>query len=715
MDERSRQTSSDTDRTGVTVIGARVAGDVVSASSSSESGPRKAQWSDSAESDAEQLHLSAEAELSDDSDSFDPGWMVAGDATLGDLLGVIPPGGSEALAQAQLSAREAALQDLAAADQSRPVTPAVLSPVADAALNIDLTDDVAAVVVDDRADDDVFPEEMYDSVPGFEEGEVDSEADSDSAAKSGATNESIDAHESFKNVAAVSDELSSDELSSDELSSDELSSDELSSDELSSEDLSEQAERRRNEADRRLLDRREEMGAVSAPAPTRRKAAAAPPDEDSEEWTAFAGSAPRWRDEASDWADVDAEDPSQLGDDKTMVGTLNPLRSERSDLYGENDGDEFDDSDEASVDSGGSNRAKVLSFDGLAENREVKGRSGGSQQRDGVRVSRAVAGADGSPATTQAGQSVTVPFSGQGQGQGPTQNRAKSSAQAGGDSADRPRQRPTKAAPASSLGARVGTALSLVIVCAVVCIFLKENGAAVLIALAIPMASLELMQALKSRGFKPAIPPVALGLMGTVGAAMWRGERGVMIVSVVTVVSVLLWFLFGAERERPAVNVAASLMAFGYLGTAAATGALLLNAPKGLGLLVGAIVCTIVHDVFAYFGGRAIGKHKLAPDISPNKTVEGLVAGVLGAVIAGVVFARLGWTWTGTAQGIALGFVVGLAAPLGDLVESQLKRDLRIKDSGTLLPGHGGVLDRIDAMLLAVPAAWLVAIAFGHL
>lgn len=264
--------------------------------------------------------------------------------------------------------------------------------------------------------------------------------------------------------------------------------------------------------------------------------------------------------------------------------------------------------------------------------------------------------------------------------------------------------------------ARLGTGVLLILAVGLVFTFTGTIGAALLAAVAIAMTSIELMHALKDRGFRPAIPAVAVGLMGVVGGGMWRGERGVMVAIVVTIAAIASWYLFGAERERPAANLAASFLSFGYPAIGAATAALLLNAPHGLGLLMPAIVCTVAHDVFAYAGGRLVGRTHFT-DISPNKTVEGLVIGILGSVaVSALLFGRLGWhPWTGYPQAIALGLVIGVAAPIGDLFESLLKRDLNIKDMGRLLPGHGGVFDRIDAMLLAVPATWLVALATNHL
>lgn len=124
---------------------------------------------------------------------------------------------------------------------------------------------------------------------------------------------------------------------------------------------------------------------------------------------------------------------------------------------------------------------------------------------------------------------------------------------------------------------------------------------------------------------------------------------------------------------------------------------------SGLTWLLTAIVITIAADTGAYFTGRAFGRHLLAPQVSPKKTVEGLIGGLVAVAIVGGIAAPLAlhlpW-W----QGAGIGLIGGLAAVLGDLLESAVKRRLGVKDSSALIPGHGGVLDRIDSLLFALPA-----------
>jgi phosphatidate cytidylyltransferase len=127
-------------------------------------------------------------------------------------------------------------------------------------------------------------------------------------------------------------------------------------------------------------------------------------------------------------------------------------------------------------------------------------------------------------------------------------------------------------------------------------------------------------------------------------------------------------------------------------------------ATYGPRLLLFVLVITWVGDTAAYFVGRAIGKHKLAPVLSPNKSWEGSIASILGAFLVAVVFSR--WMIVSLPHLLGMAAVGNVAGQMGDLLESAFKRSAGVKDSGTLLPGHGGILDRIDALILAIPVVW---------
>ena len=133
----------------------------------------------------------------------------------------------------------------------------------------------------------------------------------------------------------------------------------------------------------------------------------------------------------------------------------------------------------------------------------------------------------------------------------------------------------------------------------------------------------------------------------------------------------------------------------------------------GMGLLFDVLIATFVGDTFAYFVGRAYGRSQFAPLISPNKTLEGLVGGVVGGTLA-FWCAGLYQDWLTGWDALLIGFLVAITAPLGDLFESLVKRDLEVKDTGSLFGAHGGVLDRLDAVLFTVVVGYYAAVGLGY-
>lgn len=240
-------------------------------------------------------------------------------------------------------------------------------------------------------------------------------------------------------------------------------------------------------------------------------------------------------------------------------------------------------------------------------------------------------------------------------------------------------------------------------------------GAKALLALSlivIVAAAAEAYAMVRAAGFRPA---TLLGLVATAGCvlgAYWRGPSAIAVVSVFLMVGAMLWYVLGIVEARPLANVAVTTMVFAWVAVLGSFAAVMLAQPSGQGEFLGAIVVAVVADVAAYGVGRFIGSRPLAPSISPHKTVEGFVGGLVGALIAGVIIGKELAPWGGMKHGVVLGLIIGLIAPVGDLFESIIKRDLGIKDSGTVLGGHGGLLDRFDGILLALPAAYFVITFF---
>ena len=173
---------------------------------------------------------------------------------------------------------------------------------------------------------------------------------------------------------------------------------------------------------------------------------------------------------------------------------------------------------------------------------------------------------------------------------------------------------------------------------------------------------------------------------------------------------VVLFAVTLAQRRAGTLGMAITVFGVAWIGVALAHGVLLRELPHGDGIIVDILVGTFIGDTGAYIGGRWFGRRKLAPSVSPNKTVEGLVIGMLTALLA-TWLAGLYQDWLSGTDALLLGLGVALAAPLGDLFESFVKRDAGTKDSGRLFGAHGGALDRLDAVLFTAVVGYYVWLA----
>jgi phosphatidate cytidylyltransferase len=263
-----------------------------------------------------------------------------------------------------------------------------------------------------------------------------------------------------------------------------------------------------------------------------------------------------------------------------------------------------------------------------------------------------------------------------------------------------------------------GTAILIGLALGVLFLILAKAGPRylmVLSGLVVLLCATEMFAVLRRAGYKPA---TLLGLVATVSVfigAYAKGERALPLVVVLTVVFSMIWYLSGVTLGRPTVNVAVTLLGFcwaGFLGSYAALilrpGAYPGHPRNGVALLVGAVLCCVANDVAAYGFGRTFGKTPLAPAVSPNKTLEGFLGGLLVTVLVGAGLVSHIHPFTAS-KGFWLAVGIAIVAPLGDLCESMVKRDIGLKDMGSLLPGHGGVFDRFDAMLFVLPASYYLA------
>ncbi|MDF1486773.1 phosphatidate cytidylyltransferase [Tessaracoccus caeni] len=233
-------------------------------------------------------------------------------------------------------------------------------------------------------------------------------------------------------------------------------------------------------------------------------------------------------------------------------------------------------------------------------------------------------------------------------------------------------------------------------------------------AFALCMGVVEVGGALRLKGLKPEVVPVAIGTVLSVllgyAASVWpmrfSPEGIVVIVLGATMLAVLTTRVFRGQ-EGFIADLAASALLIAYLPLLGGFISLTMAATDGALRMWLILICSIASDVGAYTVGVLIGKHKMAPSISPGKTWEGFAGGLIFAVGFGILGSiyLLGAPWW---VGIPLGLLVSLASVVGDLVESLIKRDAGLKDMSNLLPGHGGWMDRLDALILAVPTGWLV-------
>jgi phosphatidate cytidylyltransferase len=281
---------------------------------------------------------------------------------------------------------------------------------------------------------------------------------------------------------------------------------------------------------------------------------------------------------------------------------------------------------------------------------------------------------------------------------------------AGGAHATGPHGRAGRNLPAAmAVGFGLGTYVVLTLV-------FWRFGFVLLIAAGLALASIELHNALRRLGMYPAVVPIVVGSVAIAIGSYLAGRQSPVVFSTtsvllaalaLTVVASLVWRMRGGA-DGFVRDTAASMLIIAYVPLLGSFAALILAAPQdGVARMILFLLVVAMNDTGGYVAGVLFGKHPMAPRISPKKSWEGFVGSLVFGVVSAVLMAVYGLgasIWVGVLLGVCL-VVVGTC---GDLVESLIKRDLGIKDMSSFLPGHGGVMDRLDSLLLAAPVAWVI-------
>lgn len=240
-----------------------------------------------------------------------------------------------------------------------------------------------------------------------------------------------------------------------------------------------------------------------------------------------------------------------------------------------------------------------------------------------------------------------------------------------------------------------------------------------IIVVVIGLAAFEFFSRATERGYRPSM---AIGVVGCIAAplsAYWIGDAALPLVIVLSFVAGTVIFIGSDSIESgPVPNMAITTLGLTWIGLLGAYAALILRfstfggayAHAGTDTLFIVVAGVIANDIFAFFIGRTAGRTPLRDWVSPQKSFEGAIGGSIGTFGAVILVGLQSDTWNSVPEWIALAVVITVMAPLGDLVESMFKRNLDVKDFGTVLSGHGGVLDRFDSLIFTLPAAYYLAL-----
>ncbi len=280
-------------------------------------------------------------------------------------------------------------------------------------------------------------------------------------------------------------------------------------------------------------------------------------------------------------------------------------------------------------------------------------------------------------------------------------------AQVAGGPADVPAAKPSRAGRDLRSAILVGVGLGAVIIVSLLTV--RQTFIAI-VAAAVAVSTWELATAFRKSGINVALWPALIGGQAILWLSWPFGRSGMMTAFVITVLVCMIWRFRGGS-DGYLRDLSASVFAVAYVPLFASFAAMLVVPEDGAGRAFAFLIGVVLSDVGGYAAGVFLGKHPMAPSISPKKSWEGfggsLVAGMVGGALTLTLLLDGQW-W----HGVLFGAAIVVTATAGDLVESLIKRDLGIKDMGTLLPGHGGLMDRMDSLLPSAVASWLMLALF---
>jgi phosphatidate cytidylyltransferase len=254
----------------------------------------------------------------------------------------------------------------------------------------------------------------------------------------------------------------------------------------------------------------------------------------------------------------------------------------------------------------------------------------------------------------------------------------------------------------------VGVALGAAVLAS---LFVWRPAFLVVVALAVGVGVWEMARAVGSQGARPPLAPLIVGAVLMTGLAWWGMAEALTFGLIVTVLAVMVWRLADGSEGYERDVTAATLIAV-YVPFLAGYAVMLARPEDGALRVVVALACVVLSDTGGFVAGVFFGKHPMAPTVSPKKSWEGLAgsmvaAGVGASLLLFFLFDATLW------QGAVFGLCVAGVSVLGDLAESLIKRDLGVKDMSNLLPGHGGIMDRLDSILFAAPTAFALFALFA--